>query len=318
MSEQTATPFLGLQEAGITTPHPVYQGKVREVVDLDSRVLLVTTDRISAFDRILGAIPYKGEVLNRLACWWLDKASQMVPTHFIQRVGSRSMLVHKARVLPVEVIVRGYLTGSAWRDYQAGKPTSGLHFPPGMKKNQQFTQPVITPSTKAEMGLHDEPVSSQEVVSRGLVSPEIWQQITDYAYELFAFGSRIAEAQGLILVDTKYEFGILPDGKVVVVDEIHTPDSSRYWFSQGYPEALEQGRDPRSLDKEFLRSWLLERGFSGEGPAPAMPDELILEISKRYQDLYSLITGEKFQTISKNPQSETADIMVIIGGKDQA
>ena len=297
--------------------YPLYQGKVRDTLDLGDRLLLLTTDRVSAFDRVLGLIPYKGEILNRLTCWWLDQTKELVPNHFIQQVGSRAMVCQKARVIPVEVVVRAYLTGSAWRDYQAGNPISGIQLAPGMKKNQRFDQPIITPSTKAEQGLHDEPISVQSILDRQLVSPEVWTTIETYALRLFARGTEVAKERGLILVDTKYEFGLVDQPgsdkpQVILVDEIHTPDSSRYWYAQGYEERFQAGQDPKSLDKEFLRAWLMDRGFSGSGDPPPITPELADQISKRYQELYQILTGETFSTIFTNLESETHSIAVIL------
>ncbi|NCN04292.1 MAG: phosphoribosylaminoimidazolesuccinocarboxamide synthase [Spirochaetales bacterium] len=289
-----------------------YRGKVRDVLDIGQNLLLVTTDRISAFDRVLGVIPYKGEILNRLACWWLEKSASIVPNHFQRRVGSRSMIGKKAQVIPLEIVVRGYLTGSAWRDYKEGRPTSGCTFPPGLAKNQAFAQPVITPSTKALDGEHDEPISASAILERGLVSADLWHQIQAAALSLFDFGTRLAGEQGLILVDTKYEFGLLPGGELVVVDEIHTPDSSRYWYADSYHRAYENHEEPRSLDKEFLRSWLLAQGYSGQENPPEIPEDIQEQVSLRYQELYSRITGEKFTTIDRGFESERQELAVIL------
>ena len=289
-----------------------YRGKVRDVLDLGQNLLLVTTDRISAFDRVLGVIPYKGEVLNRLACWWLEKSATVVPNHFVRRVGSRSMIGKKAQVIPLEIVVRAYLTGSAWRDYKEGRPTSGSTFPPGLKKNQAFAHPVITPSTKAPDGEHDEPISISDILARGLVSADLWSQVETAALRLFDFGTKVAGEQGLILVDTKYEFGLLPDGSLVVVDEIHTPDSSRYWYADSYPAAFETGQDPLSLDKEFLRAWLLSQGYSGQENPPKLPADIQEQVSLRYQELYTRITGEKFSTIDSGFESERQELAVIL------
>lgn len=297
--------FTSLEDAGIALEgRKVYRGKVRDVVDLGDQLLLITSDRISAFDRVLGSVPLKGEVLNRLALYWLQETAQLVPNHLIRPVGGRAALVTKARVLPVEVIVRGYLTGSAWRDYQAGRAISGIRLPRGLEENQAFESPLITPSTKADQGDHDQPISRQEILDRGLVDPEVWQTVEEYALTLFAFGQNTAADRGLILVDTKYEFGITPQGRVILVDEIHTPDSSRYWYAQ------EPGR---SLDKEFLRRWLMEQGFTGDGEAPVIPREVILELAQRYIQTFQLITGQEFQPVSTDLEADRRIIMDCIG-----
>ncbi len=271
----------------------VSSGKVRDIVDLGDRLVISTSDRISAFDRVLSTIPCKGEVLNRMALHWFKKTSDIIPNHIIESISPRTVAVKKCSVLPVEVVIRGYLTGSAWRDYSAGKAVSGIELPAGMKMNQAFDTPLITPSTKAEMGLHDEPIAASEIVSRGLVDKEIWAQVEDAALRVFARGTEECARQGLILVDTKYEFGLL-DGELVLIDEVHTPDSSRFWFADTYREKFEAGEDPRKLDKEYLRKWLMDQGFMGNGEAPAVPDEVRIETARRYVEAFERITGTAF------------------------
>jgi phosphoribosylaminoimidazole-succinocarboxamide synthase len=299
--------FASIDDAGISLEgRSVYRGKVRDVVDLGDRLLLITSDRISAFDRVLGLVPLKGEILNRLALYWLQQTADLVPNHLIRPVGGRAVLVKKATVLPVEVIVRGYLTGSAWRDYNAGRDISGIYPPPGMTENQAFSAPIITPSTKAEQGDHDQPISSPEILRRGLVKPEIWSQVQSAALRLFAFGQEQAAKRGLILVDTKYEFGLDDQGELILVDEIHTPDSSRYWFAD---------QPGRSMDKEFLRRWLMDQGFTGSGDPPEIPPEIILELSQRYIHTYETITGEKFSPISPSLEADHQAILDILGAE---
>ncbi len=284
----------------------VSSGKVRDIVDLDDRLLISTSDRISAFDRVLSTIPCKGEVLNRMALHWFEKTRDIIPNHIVESVSLRTVAVKKCSVLPVEVVIRGYLTGSAWRDYSAGKAVSGIELPAGMKMNQAFDTPLITPSTKAEQGLHDEPIAAAEIVSRGLVDKDIWAQVEDVALKIFARGTEECARQGLILVDTKYEFGLL-DGKLVLIDEVHTPDSSRFWFADTYQEKFEAGEDPRKLDKEYLRQWLMDQGFMGNGEAPAIPDEVRIETAKRYVEAFERITGITFV-----PQAGDADEVSLV------
>lgn len=269
------------------------RGKVRDCLTRGDRLLIVTTDRISAFDRVLTTIPFKGEVLNRLSASWFKDTADLVPNHLIDQPTPRSMLVKKSEVLPIEVVVRGYLTGSAWRDYQAGRSVSGIALPPGMRPNERFPEPLITPSTKEEQGKHDEPISRAEILRRGIVAPALWEQVERAATALYRRGSSVAAQHGLILVDTKYEFA-LSNGRLIVVDEMHTPDSSRFWYADTYDELFRAGEEQRKVDKEYLRGWLMERGFSGDGEPPAIPDEVRAEVAWRYIQAFQLITGEDF------------------------
>jgi len=284
------------------------RGKVRDIIDCGSTLIITTTDRISAFDRILTTIPCKGEVLNTLSLYWFDHTKDIIPNHIVQRVSARSVKVKKCTILPVEVVVRGYLTGSAWRDYQAGKSISGIALPPGLRMNERFATPLITPSTKEAEGSHDLPISCSEVVSRGLMEASVWAKIEKAALSLFARGSEMLAKNGLILVDTKYEFGLL-DGELILADEIHTPDSSRFWYADTYRELFEAGRDQRVLDKEYLRQWLLERGFMGNGEAPHIPDDIRIETALRYITAFETITGEKFVPKSDSPEAERKKIL---------
>ncbi|HET9554753.1 MAG TPA: phosphoribosylaminoimidazolesuccinocarboxamide synthase [Anaeromyxobacteraceae bacterium] len=273
----------------------LYRGKVRDNYSRGDRIVMVTTDRISAFDHVLGTIPFKGEVLSRLTTFWFDKVKDIAPVHLVETPDPSVMVVKKAKALPVEIVIRGYITGSLWRDYQAGKAGAyGIEWPAGLRKDQRFATPIITPSTKAEYGKHDEPISEAEILRQGLVAPEVWREATAVAQRLFARGQEWAAKRGLILVDTKYEMGIA-DGKLVVIDEIHTPDSSRYWVAAGYDRRFAAGEDQEMLDKENIRQWLIkEHGFSGHGTPPALTDEVRIMLARKYIEVYELLTGETF------------------------
>ena len=265
-----------------------YQGKLRDCFTVGDRRVLVVSDRISAFDRLLGVIPFKGEMLTQIAAFWFDRTKHAVPNHLISVPDPQVMIAREAQVIPVEVIVRARLTGSLWRDYQTGAHTVyGVEIPSGMKQYQAFEKPILTPSTKAAYGEHDLPISPKEIVARGICTQQDWDDVAKKALTLFALGEEHARSRGLVLVDTKYEFG-RAGGEIIAVDEIHTPDCSRYW----YGDNLET---PRMLDKEFLRSWLLERGFKGDGPAPEIPAEVRAELASRYLELFELLTGAPLQ-----------------------
>ncbi len=288
------------------------RGKVRDSFELGERLLIVTTDRISAFDRVLTTIPFKGEVLNRLSVHWFNATRDLFPNHLIEQASPRSMLVAKGEVIPIEVVVRGYLTGSAWRDYENGRAVSGVSLPAGMRVNERFPEPLLTPSTKEEQGRHDEPISREEILRRGIVRAERWAEIERAARALFRRGRELSAARGLILVDTKYEFA-LSEGQLMVVDEMHTPDSSRFWLADSYDELFRAGKDQRKIDKEYLRQWLMERGFSGEGEPPAIPDEVRAEVAWRYIQAYQLITGEEFVPQSLDSEAEERKIASLLG-----
>lgn len=284
----------------------VYHGKVRDVYNInDEQLVMVVTDRISAFDVILPkGIPYKGEILNRIAAKFLDATEDICPNWKIASPDPMVTAGIACQGTPVEMIVRGYLCGSAWRSYKNGaRSICGVPIPEGMRENQAFPQPIITPTTKAEQGAHDEDISKEEILAQNLVSPEIYALMEKYAMELFQRGTEIAKKQGLILVDTKYEFG-LKDGKLYLIDEIHTPDSSRYFYADEYEERFQNNLPQKQLSKEFVREWLMENGFQGkEGQQiPEMTDEIVNNISNRYIELYENITGEKFV------KSETGDL----------
>ena len=284
----------------------VYHGKVRDVYDIGAdRLVMIATDRISAFDVILPkGIPFKGQVLNQIAAKFLDLTADICPNWKLATPDPMVTVGLKCEPFRVEMIIRSILTGSAWRAYQEGcRELCGVRLPDGMRENERFPQPIITPTTKADEG-HDLNISREEIIAQGLVSAEDYAVIEDYTRRLFARGQEIAARQGLILVDTKYEFG-KRDGRVYLIDEIHTPDSSRYFYAEGYEEKLAKGAPQRQLSKEFLRQWLIARGFMNE-PGQTMPDitdEYALEVSNRYIELYEHITGEPF-----NRSTETGDI----------
>lgn len=275
----------------------VYHGKVRDVYTInDDYLVMIATDRISAFDVILPeGIPYKGQVLNQIAAYFLDASAAIVPNWKVAVPDPMVTVGVKAESFPVEMIIRGYLTGSAWREYQAGaRELCGVKLPDGMKENERFPQPIITPTTKAAEG-HDENISREEIIAQGLVSEEHYKVMEDYTRKLFDLGTKMAAEKGLILVDTKYEFG-LREGKVILIDEIHTPDSSRYFYADGYQERFEKGEPQRQLSKEFVRQWLIDHDFMGrEGQKmPEMSPEFIESVSARYIELYEHITGQNF------------------------
>lgn len=276
----------------------VYHGKVRDVYNIKNEFLaMVVSDRISAFDVVLPkGIPYKGQVLNQIASKFLDATSDIVPNWKIATPDPMVTIGHMCEPFKVEMVVRGYLTGHAWREYKSGKRSiCGEVMPEGMKEHQKFPKPLITPTTKASEG-HDEDISKADIIKTGLVSKEDYEQLEKYTLALFERGTQMAAKMGLILVDTKYEFG-KKDGKIYLIDEIHTPDSSRYFYAEGYEERLAKGEDQRQLSKEFVREWLMANGFQGkEGQkVPAMTDAFVNQVTDRYIELYEHITGDKFQ-----------------------
>ena len=275
----------------------VYHGKVRDVYTInDSTLVMVATDRISAFDVVLPeGIPYKGQVLNQIAAFFLDATRDIVPNWKLATPDPMVTVGRRAEAFPVEMIIRGYLAGSAWREYAAGKrEICGVKLPDGMVENQAFPEPIITPTTKAAEG-HDENISAEEIIARGLVSEENYKTMAEYTMALYRRGVDMAARKGLLLVDTKYEFGLL-DGKVILIDEIHTPDSSRYWYADGYQERLAAGEPQRQLSKEFVRQWLISNGFMGKDgqKVPDMTPEVVNSISERYIELYEHLTGNTF------------------------
>ena len=274
----------------------IYHGKVRDVYDLGDELLMIATDRISAFDHILPkAIPYKGQVLNQIARHFLLNTKDIVPNWWIASPDPNVSIGIKADPIKIEMVIRGYLSGHAWRTYKSGgRILCGVHMPDGMKENDRFPEPIITPTTKASEG-HDMDIAVDDIIRQGIVSQQDWNQLEKYTRDLFERGTKMASDRGLILVDTKYEFGKVGD-QIILIDEIHTPDSSRYFYSEGYEERQTIGEPQPQLSKEFVREWLISNGFQGlEGQKmPVMPDEFIWEISDRYIQLYEMITGQKF------------------------
>ncbi|MFI3262137.1 MAG: phosphoribosylaminoimidazolesuccinocarboxamide synthase [Rikenellaceae bacterium] len=275
-----------------------YKGKVRDVYSIgNDYMVMVVSDRISAFDVVLPeGIPFKGQVLNQIAEKFLDATTDICPNWKIASPDPMVTVGHRCEGYPVEMIVRAYLTGSSWRDYKAGaREICGVAIPDGMKEHQAFPEPILTPTTKAEQGDHDANISREEIISSGLVSKEEYETLEKYALELFKRGTEIADKQGLILVDTKYEFG-KKDGVIYLIDEIHTPDSSRYFYKEGYQERFDKGEQQRQLSKEFVREWLMENGFQGRDGevVPEMSEEFVNSVSDRYIELYEHITGDKF------------------------
>jgi len=285
----------------------VYHGKVRDTYLKGDKRIFITTDKLSCFDRIVTTIPYKGAVLNSLATYWLNKTKEIVPNHLLSVPHPNVMIGKNCTVFPVEVVVRGYLAGSAWRSYKKGEDVSGIKLPPGLLNYHRFEEPIITPSTKAKTGDHDEPISEVEIISSGLV-PQ-WAQVREYALSLFNFGSKEVEKRGLILADTKFEFGLF-NGEVTLVDEIFTLDSTRYWESDSY----EAGKDPVMLDKEVVRQWLISQGFMGEGDIPFFSDEKREEISKQYIDSVFKITGVPFDKSAVDSAPNLEEIIQVLFG----
>lgn len=277
----------------------LYHGKVRDVYSIDDfRLVSVSTDRISAFDVVLPrAIPYKGQVLNQLAAHFLQATQDIVP-NWLRAVPDPNVSVGvRAEPFKVEMIIRGVLVGHAWREYKAGKrELCGVPLPEGMSEYDPFPEPIITPATKAEEG-HDEDISAEQIQQQNIVSSEDWAQLTNYTRQLFAKGQKMAEAQGLVLADTKYEFGKLPDGKIILIDEVHTPDSSRYFYADSYKKYVDGDKSeaPKHLSKEFVREWLIANGFDGhDQPVPEMTDDFVKLVSERYIELFEQVSGQAF------------------------
>jgi phosphoribosylaminoimidazole-succinocarboxamide synthase len=283
------------------------QGKVRDLYFLKDQRIIITTDRQSAFDRILGFIPFKGQVLTQLSEFWFNKTKDIVDNHLIAVPDPNTMVVKECELIPVEMVVRGYLTGvtstSTWTAYEKGERIIyGIKFPEGMKKNQKMQKPIITPTTKADLGAHDERLTRNDILKSKIVPEKLYKQMEKVSLALFDKGTKICARAGIILVDTKYEFGLYK-GKLTLIDEIHTPDSSRFWVKKSYTERFKKGLEPKNFDKEFLRIWFKEKGFSGDGKIPKMPSDFIVKVSQRYQKIYEMITGEKFKVdLKEKPQ----------------
>jgi phosphoribosylaminoimidazole-succinocarboxamide synthase len=285
----------------------VHRGKVRDSYLRGGRRLIVTTDRISAFDRVLGTLPFKGQVLNRVAAFWFERTAGIVPNHLVGCPDPQVMEVLDCAPLPVEMVVRAYVTGSTstsiWTHYKSGvRRFCGNELPEGLRQHQRLPRPILTPSTKAEDGDHDLSVSREEILAMGRIPAADFDRIAELSLALFEAGARHCAEQGLILVDTKYEFGRTKDGRIVVIDEVHTPDSSRFWLAGTYAERFEAGLDPEGLDKEYVRVWLKnERGFTGDGPIPAIPDEVCVEAAARYIRACEQVTGVPFVPDTEEP-----------------
>jgi len=291
---------LALEGIELAWPHGRARGKVRDLFALPGgRRLIVTTDRLSAFDRVLASVPFKGQVLNQLSAFWFEGTTDLIPNHLLAVPDPNVSLVRDCAPLPIEVIVRGYISGtthtSLWYRYSLGeRRIYGYDLPDGLAKNQQLPAPIITPTTKARAGEHDERIDCSEVVSRGLLDAATWERVQAAALDLFRHGQEVARRGGLILVDTKYEFGRDDGGDLVLIDEVHTPDSSRFWVTAGYEERLAAGLEPDNLDKEFVRLWYAEQGYRGDGEPPAPPPELLARMAERYVRLYEMLTGRAF------------------------
>lgn len=283
-----------------------YEGKVRDSYTRDGERTLVVTDRISAFDRVLGTLPFKGQVLNSLAAWWFDETKTLVPNHCLDVPDPNVMVGIECTPLPVEMVMRAHLTGvtstSIWHHYEnGGRLFCGHALPDGLQKHQALEAPILTPSTKAAKGDHDISVSRDELLAMGQISERDFDEAAEYARLLFAHGRTVAASRGLMLVDTKYEFGKTPDGRIVVIDEIHTPDSSRYWEADTFEARMGAGEDPQSLDKEYVRRWLKDVGYGGDGPPPAIATDVRIEASRRYIEACERVSGAPFVPNTEAP-----------------
>lgn len=289
-------PFTGIEAEAAVALGPMIRGKVRDIIDLGDRLALIATDRISAFDHVLGTVPYRGQVLNQLAAWWFERIGDIVSSHLLEVPDPNVTIGRKCDPLPVEVVVRGHLSGSTstalWTRYAAGQRSIyGLSFPDGMVKNEALSRPIITPTTKAEQGAHDEPITETQIVERGLVDADLWEQVRTVALAVFDRGRELAADAGLVLVDTKYEFGIDDSGVLAIIDEVHTPDSSRFWRASTVDELRAAGLEPENLDKEFVRLAYVRHGYTGEGDPPPLQPELAAAASAVYQEAFEALTG---------------------------
>jgi phosphoribosylaminoimidazole-succinocarboxamide synthase len=285
-----------------------YEGKVRDCYVRDGKRTIVATDRISAFDVVLGTIPFKGQVLNQMAAFWFEATADLVPNHVINVPDPTVTVARECETLPVEFVMRSYLTGvtstSIWTHYSKGGRTfCGHDLPEGMKKNQRLPKAILTPSTKAEKGFHDESVSRAQILELGALGAADFDAAAEMCARVFAFGQQEALRRGLILVDTKYEIGRRPDGKLCFIDEVHTPDSSRYWYANDYEERFARGDEPRGLDKEYVRRTLADQGYKGEGPAPKLSDDVRVEAARRYIQVCELVTGRPFVPNTEEPNA---------------
>ena len=295
-----ADPFDGLDPSAVSDLGTMMRGKVRDVIDLGGEVALIATDRISAFDHVLGTVPYRGQVLNQLAAWWFERIDDLVPSHIVSIPDPNVTIGRKCHTLPVEVVVRGRLSGSTstalWTKYAAGERTIyGLDFPDGMQKNDALPEAIITPTTKAEQGAHDEPITEREIVERGLVDADLWDQIRTIAFAVFARGVKLAAGAGLVLVDTKYEFGLDAEGTLTIIDEVHTPDSSRFWRAATVESRRAACDEPENLDKEYVRLAYARDGYRGVGVPPPLGQGLAVAAAGIYQETFAALTGTTFE-----------------------
>lgn len=304
-----------LETVTLDWPYTSTRGKVRDLFSLpDDRWLIVTTDRLSAFDRVLTLVPFKGQVLNQLSAFWFENTLDIIPNHLLGVPDPNVSAVRKCEALPVEVVVRGFITGvtktALWYRYAQGeREIYGYDFPDGMEKNEQLPAPIITPTTKGRAGEHDERLTCAEVVERGLLDAKTWDRVQAAALAIFERGQQIAREGDLILVDTKYEFGRAPDGTIMLIDEVHTPDSSRFWSASSYEERVKEGSEPESFDKELLRIWYAERGYRGTGEPPDATEDLIVQMSERYIALYERLTGETFAPGTYPAESRVVEVL---------
>jgi len=283
----------------------VYHGKVRDNYISNGKRILIASDRLSAFDRIITTIPFKGQVLNQISSFWFEKTKHIIPNHLIAAPDPNVVVGEEVETLPIEVVVRGYITGSTttslWYNYNNGeRHIYGLDFPDGLKKNQKLPEAILTPTTKAEYGGHDQKITPSEIVKQGLLTQEDYDYVSTKALELYKFGAELCAKNEVILVDTKYEFGRRANGEIIIIDEIHTPDSSRFWITDTYQDKFNKNEEPDNINKEYLRLWLAKQGFIGEGEMPTITQEVRIETALKYITAYQLITGEEFSPVSGN------------------
>jgi phosphoribosylaminoimidazole-succinocarboxamide synthase len=322
LKEQEIRQVFGLELDSSNLGYPDKQhGKVRDWYSLPGRKrLIVTSDRLSAFDRNLAVVPYKGQVLNQLAAWWFEKTSDVIPNHLINLPDPNCAIVQEVEPLPIEVIVRGYITGvtstALWYRYSIGeREIYGYHFPDGLRKNQKLPEPIITPTTKGGVTGHDERLTCAEVVEKGYLDSDAWEKIQTAALQIFKRGQHVAEQAGLILVDTKYEFGKTKEGEIILIDEVHTPDSSRFWKAENYTERFEQGLDPENFDKEFIRIAYAELGYRGDGQPPQVPELLWVQVCQRYIAIYEMLTGLPFEPAAYPAEARIRENLLKAGVK---
>lgn len=310
---------LALKTVNIPRFGKKHQGKVRDFYIAGDKRIIITTDRLSAFDRVLGYFPFKGQALNQLSQFWFEETADVIPNHMISTPDPNVMIVKNCTLIHIEMVVRGYISGvtntSIWGSYARGERVIyGIKFPDGLRKNQKLPTPVITPTTKAETG-HDERLTEKEILERKIVSPKLWKQMKKAALELFETGTKICSKAGIILVDTKYEFGLDDKSRLILIDEVHTPDSSRFWIKKSYLERFTKGLEPENFDKEFLRIWYAKRGYKGDGKPPDMPADFMAQVCKRYITIYEKITGKKFKVFKYPIEKRIKDSLKSIYGQ---